>query len=68
MHTARFSQFQCMLVSQLPPRACWEANPPFPVHAGKPTPLPSECWEANLPFPGACWEASPPREQNDTQV
>ena len=44
MHTARLSQFQCMLGSHPPlPSACWEANPvyvekptPFPMHAGKP--------------------------------
>ena len=66
MHTARFSQFQCMLGSHPPlPSACWEANP---VYVGKPTPpLPNACWETPLPsacwetpLPSACWEATTP--------
>ena len=59
MHTARFSQFWCMLGSQPPSQCMLGSQPPSQCMQGSQPHLPSACREANPP-PSACWEANPP--------
>ena len=48
MHTVRFSQFQCMLGSQLPPQCILGSQLPPQCILGS-QPLPSVYWETNSP-------------------